>query len=99
MTAAARLGISHAEFMGWPHEQRDLMIALGRVERNTGRYGEWLPDVVTAWPDPPNVPIVLDGPYMNWVEKTAQDAEAAHSKAAGDSANTHGMFWGAHPNE
>ena len=95
MTAAARLGISHAEFMGWPHDQRDLMIALGRVERNTGQFGEWIPDAVSEWPDPPKVPVVAEGPFINGYAKTAKDAEDAYRKAAGDNPNVNGMFWGA----
>lgn len=97
MTAAARLGISHAEFMGWPHDQRDLMIALARVERNTGRYGEWLPDATSPGADPNDydnpLRYVADGPFTNWAAKTAEDAEQAYRKSAGDGANTHGMFW------
>ena len=94
MTAAARLGISHAEFMGWPHDQRDLMIALGRVERNTGRNGEWLPDAITRWPDPPTQGFIADGPFINWAEKAVEDARDAHRKAAGDDANMSGLSWG-----
>ena len=93
MTAAARLGISHAEFMGWPHDQRDLMIALGRVERNTGQYGEWLPDVVTPWGETPARPALADGPFVNWQQKAIEDARDAHRKAAGDDANMNGLFW------
>lgn len=74
-----------------------MMIALGRVERNTGRYGEWLPDVVGTWPDPPAVRSSVRGPFINWAEKAARDAEDAHRKAAGQDANLNGMFWTVEP--
>lgn len=97
MAAAARLGISHAEFLGWPFEQRALMIALARVERNTGRHGEWLPDATSDAADPNNyddpLRFVPHGPFTNWAEKTVQDAEAEWRKAAGKDANLNGMFW------
>lgn len=98
MQAAARLGISHREFMGWPHEERDLMIALGRVERNTGRYGEWLPDATSERADPTYyeddaVRFIPRGPFTNQAEKAAQDAEKQYRKASGDEANLNGMFW------
>ncbi|WP_442575866.1 hypothetical protein ACSBPH_01565 [Microbacterium sp. F51-2R] len=83
--------------MGWPHDQRDLMIAYGIVERNTGRYGEWLPDVVTTWPDVPVKPARFSGPFVNWQEKVIQDAEAEHRKTSGKDANLNGMFWTAAP--
>jgi len=79
--------------MGWPLEQRGLMIALARVERNTGKYGEWIPDAVTRWPDTPKVPYQPDGPFINWADKSVEDAAAQHQKAAGKDANLHGMFW------
>ena len=98
MQAAARLGISHGEFMGWPAGERDLMIALGRVERNTGRYGEWLPDATSERADPTYyeddaIRYVPVGPFTNQAEKAAKDAEAAYRKAAGENENMHGMFW------
>jgi hypothetical protein len=97
VAAAARLGISHAEFLGWPHEERALMIALARVERNTGRYGEWLPDATNPGADPNEysspLRYVAHGPFTNWAEKAVQDAEAAWRKSAGDGANLNGMFW------
>lgn len=87
--------------MGWPSDQRDLMIALARVERNTGRYGEWLPDATGEGADPNNyddpLRYVADGPFTNWAEKTAEDAEQAYRKAAGENANLHGMFWTVRP--
>lgn len=74
-----------------------MMLALGRVERNTGRYGEWLPDATSDRADPNNYddPMrpFIHGPFTNWVEKAALDAEAAYRKSAGDSPNMHGMFW------
>lgn len=103
MTAAARLGISHAEFLGWPFDQRALMIALSRVERNTGRYGQWLPDAVSDKADPNNYEspfrYITEGPFTDWAEKTVQDAEQAWKKAAGEKANTHGMFWTVRPSD
>jgi hypothetical protein len=83
--------------MGWPHDQRDLMIALGRVERNTGQYGEWLPDVVTPWGETPARPSLADGPLVNWQQKAIEDAREAHRKAAGPDANLNGLFWVARP--
>lgn len=77
--------------MGWPHHDRDLIIAWMRVERNTGRYGEWLPDAVTKWPDPPKTTITHDGPYINWHEKSAKDAEDEFRKRP--NANLNGLFW------
>ena len=98
MAAAARLGISHAEFMGWPLEQRALMLALGRVERNTGQYGEWLPDATSDRADPTyygedRLRWTVRGPFTNEVERLAKEAEDAYRKDAGKDANMHGMFW------
>lgn len=98
MQAAARLGISHREFLGWPHRERALMIALGRVERNTGRFGEWIPDATSEKADlnyyeADRIRFAVQGPFTNVVEKMAADAEKAYRKDAGEHANTSGMFW------
>jgi hypothetical protein len=96
--AAARLGISHSEFLGWPAHDRNIMIALGRVERNTGRYGEWLPDATSERADATYyqddaIRYVPHGPFTNWAEKAAQDAQKVYKKAEGEDANLNGMFW------
>ena len=74
-----------------------MMIALGRVDRLTGRYGEWLPDATSPGADPNDydnpLRYVAQGPFTNWAEKAAQDAQDAHRKAAGENANMNGMFW------
>lgn len=84
--------------MGWPELDRGLVVALGRVERNTGRYGEWLPDATSERADPTYyeddaVRFIPRGPFTNQAEKAAQDAEKQYRKAAGDDANLNGMFW------
>ena len=33
------------------------------------------------------------GPFTNWAEKAALDAEQQWKKAAGEGENMHGMFW------
>ena len=96
--AATRLGISYTEFMGWSELDRGLVVALGRVERNTGRYGEWLPDATSERADPTYyeddaVRFIPRGPFTNQAEKAAQDAEKQYRKATGDDANLNGMFW------
>lgn len=75
-----------------------MMIALGRVERNTGRYGEWLPDATSEKADPnyyeeDRIRFKVQGPFTNQAEKMALDAEKAYKKDAGDNANLNGMFW------
>lgn len=81
----------------WDHEQRALMIAYLRVERNTGRYGEWLPDATSDRADPNNygdpLRFYAHGPFTNQAEKAARDAEDAWTKLAGKSPNKNGMFW------
>lgn len=73
------------------------MIALGRVERNTGQYGEWLPDATSERADPNNyndpLRYISHGPFTNQAEKTVKDAEDAWKKAAGEKANVNGLFW------
>ena len=96
MQAAARLGISHTEFMGWPAHDRELMIALGRVERNTGRYGEWLPDATSEkadlnYYDDDRIRFKIAGPFTNVAEKMALDAADAARRV--DGANLNGVFW------
>ena len=97
MQAAARLGISHSEFLGWSAYDRHIMIALGRVERSTGRYGEWLPDATSPGADTNDyanpLRYVVEGPFTNWAEKAVLDAEKTYRKQAGDDANLNGMFW------
>lgn len=97
MQAAARLGISHTEFLGWPEHDRLIMIALGRVERNTGPNGEWLPDATNPGADPTDydnpLRYVARGPFTNWAEKVRRDAEDIYRKDAGEGANLNGMFW------
>lgn len=81
----------------WDQEQRALVIAYRRVERNTGRFGEWLPDATNPGADPNKYENPLryysHGPFTNWAEKTARDAEEAWKKEAGDRPNMNGMFW------
>lgn len=81
----------------WDHEQRALMIAHMRVERNTGQYGEWLPDATSDRADPNNYDDPLrayaHGPFTNWFVKAAEDAKDAYRKAAGENPNMNGMFW------
>ena len=84
--------------MGWSDIDRGMVIALERVERNTGRYGEWLPEATSPQADPTYyeqdaVRYVARGPFTNQAEKAAQDAERAYRKAAGEDANLGGMFW------
>lgn len=86
--------------MSWPEEDRDWVIALGRVQRNTGDHGEWLPDATSRRADPQDydVPNPIrykpTGPYMNWAVKAVKDAEAAHQKEAGEGANLNGVYFG-----
>lgn len=98
MQAAARVGISHTEFLSWPHRDRALLIALGRVEKNTGRYGEWLPDATSDKADlnyyePDMLRFAVQGPFTNHAEKMALDAEKQYRREAGEKANLNGMFW------
>jgi hypothetical protein len=101
VAAAARLGLSYGKFMGWPHEERELMIAHFRIERNTGRYGEWLPDAIgdgstsdRANPNNYDDPLrYVAEPLTNWAEKAARDQEDADRKRAGADANLNGMFY------
>lgn len=98
MQAAARVGVSHTEFLSWPHRDRALLIALGRVEKNTGRYGEWLPDATSDKADlnyyePDMLRFAVQGPFTNHAEKMALDAEKQYRKEAGEKANLNGMFW------
>ncbi len=70
------------------------MIANFRVERNTGRYGEWLPDAVSPWGEAhAGSQYTPAGPFVNVAEKTALDAEQVWKKSAGETTNTNGMFW------
>ena len=84
-------------FLGWPEFDRHLVIALDRVERNTGHYGEWLPDATSDRADPNRyddpLRYVTSGPFTNWAEKAAKDAEAVYREAAGEKANLNGLFW------
>lgn len=75
------------------------MIALGRVERNTGQYGEWLPDATSERADPTYyeadaIRFVPTGPFTNQAEKAARDAADKFRKDVGEKANLNGMFWG-----
>ena len=90
--------------MGWPHDQRDLMLALGRVERNTGQYGEWLPDATSPRADlnyygEDRVRFKVEGPFTNVAVKMVEDAREQYRKDAGENANLNGMFWTVSPDE
>lgn len=100
--AAARLGISYSEFMGWSERDRGLMLALGRVERNTGRYGEWLPDATSDkaslnYYGEDRIRYEVVGPFTNVVEKLALDTADAARKNGGENVNLNGVFWGVQP--
>lgn len=83
--------------MGWPHRERELMLALERVHANTGPNGEWMPDATSERADPnyygedairPRVSM-----HTNWWEKQRLDEQEAWKKSAGENANLNGMYW------
>lgn len=94
--AATRVGKPTSEFLQWPDFDRDLVVALGRVERNTGQYGEWLPDATSVRADPEyyedDAIRYMPAAHTNYAAKAARDAEDAAKKAE-ESGNFNGKFW------
>lgn len=81
----------------WDDESVALMVAYDRVVRNTGRYGEWLPDATSPGADPNNYKSGFgyrpDGPFTNWAEKQVLDTTDAWKKTAGKNPNMNGLYW------
>lgn len=81
----------------WDDESRAWVVALMIVQRNTGRYGEWLPDATSKGASPTDYTsgfrYVRSGPHTNYAEKEALDAMDEHKKLAGDDANLNGVFF------
>lgn len=85
--------------MGWPDYDRDMVIALRRVEKLTGEYGEWLPDAVSDRADPEYygddaIRFIPDGPYTNHAARAVANVRKAYEKSQGDGADLSGMYWG-----
>lgn len=67
------------------------------MERNTGDFGEWLPEATSHAAAPSSYDsdytYVPTGPHTNYARKAALDAMDAHKKSAGDNANLNGVFF------
>ena len=73
------MGVQPAELWSWPDEQVDWLLASVAVESEYGAYGEVLADAINEKANPNNYEggyrYVPEGPFINWAEKTAEDAK------------------------
>jgi hypothetical protein len=81
----------------WDDESRGLVQALLIVERNTGEFGEWLPEATSDDAAPSSYgsdyAYAATGPHTNYARRAALDAMDAHKKASGDGANLNGVYF------
>jgi len=92
-----KLGISHAELLGWGEDQVELMLAYQTFMNGIGPNGERMseatsPKAALEYYGEDRIRYAVTGPHTNHAEKMRLDAIAAYQKSAGDE-NTNGMFW------
>lgn len=93
-----RMQLPVSALASWPLRDLDLALAEVAIEADTGRYGESLAEATSPGADPSDyssgLVYVAHGPFTNWAERAAAEAEEAYRKSLPDGKSMpRGLFW------